>query len=64
MSDEEFYEHLRMLEYFWEEKGDVTRYSGWDEFKPILAERRPDLALVIENFIKAEKAMNAAMRNL
>jgi hypothetical protein len=64
VSDEEFYENLRMVEDFWEEKSDVTRYSGWETFKPFLLERRPDVYMIIENYLKAERAMNSIMRNL
>lgn len=64
MTDEEFYEGLRMLEYFWGDKGSVTAWAGWEAFIPFLKERRPDIYLVINNYLEAEKAMAAAMRNL
>lgn len=63
-NEDTFYEGLRMLEYFWTDKGDVTRWSGFEEFMPKLKERRPDVYLIIKNYTEAEQAMHSAMRNL
>lgn len=64
MTDEEFYNGLGMLIYFWYEKSDVSRWSGFEKLKPELEKRRPDIAMVIENYLKAERAMWAAVENL
>lgn len=64
MTEEEFYNGMRMLGYFWDNKGDITRWSGWEEFKPELEKLRPDIAMVIENYLKAERVMRTTMKNL
>lgn len=64
MTDEEFDTGLKMLEYFWEKNSDVTRWSEFEKFKPELEKRRPDIATIIDNYLKAERALSAAMKNL
>ncbi len=65
MNEEAFEDGLRMLKYYWVyDDSDVTRWDAWEEFKPFLKKRRPDLFLIIDNYHKAEEAMCAAMENL
>ena len=36
-------EHARSLQYFHEDKGDITRYVHWDKLKPLLGRKHPEL---------------------
>ena len=38
--------NAEMLKYFWEEKGDPTRYTGWDE------EKYPEIAAAYKEYLK------------
>ena len=36
-------DHLNMLQYFWQEKGDLEGYVFFDRLKPALKEGRPEV---------------------
>ncbi len=39
-------DHARMIKYFWDEKGDVTRYVYWDECKHLF----PDVEKAVRDY--------------
>ena len=62
--DSEIEDGLRMIRYFWKEKGDIKRWCSWEDFKVILQKERPDLYLIITNYMVAEAALNSAVENI
>lgn len=46
------YEDANMLEYYWVEKGDITRYSGYEKLLPLLEEEYP---LLLEGLNKIKQ---------
>ena len=57
-------EDLRSVRYFIEEKGDVTRWTDWDEKKAAIFALHPDLRLALNNMEVAELALKHALENL
>jgi len=47
-------EDLNMVKYYIEEKGDVTRWSGWEEKKDAIQSFYPELHHALHNLAKAE----------
>lgn len=61
---EEQEQDIYMLKYFWDEKGDVTRYTGFEEAMELLKEYKPHIYIIIKNYLEAERAMESAMKEL
>ena len=62
MSAEDRASYLDMMDYFWDAKGDLERYTGWNE---ILVEREfPALAHAWKNFKASKALMDAVIKGL
>tara|TARA_R100000541_G_C1897352_1_gene83928 strand:- start:3203 stop:3418 length:216 start_codon:yes stop_codon:yes gene_type:complete len=46
------YEDASMLKYYWKEKGDMARYSGYEKLLPLLEEEYP---LLLEGLNKTKQ---------
>jgi hypothetical protein len=53
---------VRMLRYFWEEKGDLERYSGWVEMQPWLREHHPEIIKAWDDYKMAGRILTAVIR--
>lgn len=53
-------EDYNSLEYFHFDKGDVTRWVGWDEF----AEKHPHVKLAYEQMINQQKIFESVLKGL
>jgi len=57
-------EQKDMLRYFWEEKGDITRYCEFEELKPIIQEEYPELLKAWYDYQASIKIMDAVCKSL
>ncbi len=57
-------EDLRMVRYFIEERGDVTRWCDWDEKKEAIFALHPELRLALNNLELAELALKHVLEGL
>lgn len=64
MEEEKLQEHLNMIRYFWEEKGDITRYYAFEELKPILQERYPALLKAWNDYKASIQLMDFVTKSL
>lgn len=55
---------LRSLVYYWQEKGDITRWVSWEEKKPLIKARFPEIVDALERFKSAEKTLDILIQNL
>jgi hypothetical protein len=55
-------EFLRMVRYFYEEKGDPTRYVDWDEDR--LEELRPAVYEAWHKFLRAKMTLRCLMTDI
>lgn len=55
-------EMLSMLTYFWQEKGDIERWSSFDREK--VAAEFPELLKAWDDYVTAHKVMNAVVSGL
>ena len=62
MTDEELEGEVATLRYFWQEKGDVTRYVGWEELRPVLRERRPEIVKAWDDYVESKRRLSAVLR--
>lgn len=57
-------EDVRMLDYFWNQRGDLKRYSGYDDW----AKRNPDFARGLEQMLfmreQAENGISSYIEQL
>lgn len=53
-----------MIVYFWEEKGDLTRWCGWEEKKPLIEAEFPELIKALKDFEVAEKMISLVVRSI
>lgn len=53
---------LRMVKYFHDSKGDLTRGCDWDEER--LERLAPSVHLAWKNFVRAERALDDAISRL
>jgi len=56
-------EHLSMLKYFWEEKGDLERYYAFEELKPIIQEERPEIMKAWNDYKASITILDAVLLN-
>lgn len=61
MELEEYYEHLSMIKYFWDEKGDIERYCHFEEVKPRLKENNPEIWEAWKKYKKSLKILNSVL---
>lgn len=55
---------LRSINYFWQEKGDHTRYCDWKEVEEDFAKRFPEVSFLLERAADTERALTRAMKGL
>lgn len=64
MSDEEYNNHLAMIKYFWDEKGDPTRYCSWEIAMPEIMARNPEIIKAYTDYKITIKIFDAVINNL
>ncbi len=62
MTDEERDDYANMLQYFWQEKGDPERFTGWDE--ALVEKEFPAVAAAWRQYKSARAVMSAVIRSL
>ena len=50
--------------YFWEEKDDLERWSGWKKAKPAVAREYPEILKAWEDYKTSIRTMNAVVGQL
>jgi hypothetical protein len=55
------YTHLDMLVYFWEEKGDVTRYCEWERMQPELQRKYPEIIKAWNDYLASRRTLTAVL---
>jgi hypothetical protein len=53
-----------MIRYFHEEKGDISRWSKWEEKLPIIHKQYPELIEAIRSKMIASTTLDIIVRNL
>jgi len=51
-------EDLRMIQYFWQEKGDLRRYCGWEEIQEDLQAQFPAIYDAWQRYRTAVETLN------
>ena len=57
-------EDITMLKYFWEEKGDMTRYCDYEEIKEDLDKNYPEISKAYKDYIASKAVYKSIMSNL
>ena len=57
-------EDINMAIYFLKEKGDITRWCGWEDRKKVFAKEFPMLFIALEKERAANQLMDATIREL
>jgi hypothetical protein len=52
---------LWQLRWFWEDKGDVTRYCRWDEIEAEVERTHPEITQAYRNLIAARRTLSAVL---
>lgn len=50
------------IQYFWEEKGDLTRWVEWNHKIDIIKNEYPELIRAVENLTIAERTISAIVK--
>lgn len=50
-----------MVDYFIREKGDITRWSAWEQRKPVIAAEYPELIAALKQVTIAERTLDAVV---
>lgn len=53
-----------MLKYFWEEKGNIERYVGFEAMKPKLQEQFPEVLKAWNDYKTSERIFDAVITSL
>lgn len=53
-----------MISYFWEECGDLKRWSAWQEKLPAIKEEYPELVAAVENLEIAKRTISAIVKSI
>jgi len=53
-----------MIVYFIQERGDIERWTGWEDVKEQAYEEYPDLLFALNRTKLAEKLLNAAVKRI
>lgn len=61
--DEITEEELNSIKYCWKEKGDPTRWIGWEKALPALRRQFPEIVAAWENYQTAERIVTACINN-
>ena len=56
--------HWMPKEYFLEEKGDITRWSRWEDRMPIIQKEYPELIQAMLNVKLAERTLTAVLQDM
>jgi hypothetical protein len=51
-----------VLVYFWEEKGDLERFTGWEELQPALHLHHPEILKAWNDYKTAKRLLSAVLR--
>ena len=54
---------LHSIRYFWEEKGDPTRWVGWERTKPDLLKEHPQILWAWENYLETRRCLTEKIRS-
>ena len=54
-------ETLRLIQYFWMEKGDLSRMSGWDEIQKELLENEPGILIRWFNYEISKEVLTSVI---
>lgn len=57
-------EQISLLKYFWEEKGDIEKYHGFEKLKPQIQEQFPELLKAWQDYKASIKIMDAVVESL
>lgn len=57
-------EDLRWINYFWQQKGDHTRYVNWEAIEDDFKQRFPEVIDAVKHLEGAERAVGRAMKTL
>ena len=55
-------EDARSCLYFYEEKGDITRYVGWHRLREELLVKRPEIVAAVDALTVAERTLTAVLK--
>lgn len=54
---------LDMLAYFWDEKGDLERYTGWDELQTELQAKYPEIVKAWQDYKTSRRTLTAVLHH-
>jgi len=57
-------EDSRMIQYFWEEKGDIERWTSWKDKLPSILEEAPELVVAWNNYKIATRTLTTIIKGL
>lgn len=57
-------EDYRQISYFWNEKGDFTRYSRWKDIEAEMREKQPEFFLAYDQMQRAKKTFDFVLDTL
>jgi len=58
------YEQIGSIKYFILEKGDIERWTGWDETKPLVEAEFPELIHALTQLTIAERTLLAVTNSM
>lgn len=61
--DKEYYDYLRMLKYYWDNREDLEAYSEFHKYKKELKKRNPEVWLAWKKFKKYKSLMESVINN-
>ena len=57
-------EEINTIQYFWQDKGDLSRYAGWEKLQPILQVECPELLLAWNQYKIYERIIDRIVDSL
>ena len=57
-------EDINNLQYFWEEKGDLERFTGFEKLTPILEKERPEVLKAWNDYKASIRILDIVIKNL
>ncbi len=55
---------INMIDYFWTQKGNLERWTGWDDAKVRLEQSRPELLKARNDYKMARRMVSMAVTSL
>jgi hypothetical protein len=55
---------INMIDYFINQKGDITRWCHWEKRKEEIEKEYPELIAALNNLTIAERTLNAVVKNI